>query len=281
MKLLKKFAYAKINLGLEVLYKRDDGFHEINTVFLPIKLHDVLEFSTSEQIEVITIPDIFIPENENIVYKAAQFLKQKCNPQTGVKITMVKNIPTGAGLGGGSSDAAAALTALNEFWNLGLNYEELKEAALQLGSDVPYFLKHGAAIGKGRGEILEYFDLNLPFHIVTINTGLIIPTAWAYNSLKRTTVQRKPKDFKQILENQKNNFQSWKDKIINDFEESVMPLYADLREIKDELYKSGAVLALLSGSGSSMFGLFSDEDQTMKIQDKFPNYLVHITHPNS
>ncbi len=256
---MKIKANAKINIGLQVLRKRDDGFHDINTIFIPVCISDEIFIEPSEKLELTCIPDLDLPNEENLVYKAAVNLRKNIKSEhKGAKITLLKKLPDGGGLGGGSSDAAAVLKGLNEFWNAGLSCQELFNIALELGSDVPFFLKEGAAVGTGRGEILNYFDFKLPYHLLLVFPGIHIPTPQSYKALDRENKNYPVTDFRKILTDNIDDPEYLKKHIINDFEPNAFRLHPELKKIKEELYNQGAEFALMSGSGSTMYGLFRE-----------------------
>lgn len=279
MKSLKLEAPAKINLGLQVLYKRPDNFHEINTIFHTIGLSDEIEMEISDNISLKTIPSLGIDEKDNLVFKAAKLLKEKYKIKSGVQIILKKNIPSGAGLGGGSSDAASTLIGLAKLWEIEQNYDELYEIAAALGSDVPFFLKKGTALASGRGEKLEYFDFKLPYRILLINPGIHISSSRAYKSLNRGSESGPRKDYKSALTGSIRNHEYIREIITNDFEEPVFSIHPELTAIKESLYNYGAVLALLSGSGSSLFGLFESEESAKKASENFSDYFTFLNSP--
>ncbi|MES2765702.1 MAG: 4-(cytidine 5'-diphospho)-2-C-methyl-D-erythritol kinase [Bacteroidota bacterium] len=295
MQSLLKTAPAKINLGLEVLVRRPDGFHEINTVFLPVAgLYDTLEFSPASEIQLECTPDLGIRPSENLVYRAALLLKDyaerndlfknllkdpnKSN-QTGAKIRVRKHIPSGAGLGGGSSDAATTLLALKELWELPVSDYELHSLATMLGSDVPFFLKGKAAVGRGRGEKLEYFDMALPYWLVVIHPNIHVNTGEAYSALQRSNISKEQTDFKTILMESFLQPELLKESIVNDFEDVVFKKHPEIGVLKENLYKNGAVFALMSGSGSSVFGLFKSRNEAVKATEFFKNYQTFLSEP--
>ena len=281
MKILKIQAFSKINLGLEVLYKRSDGFHEINTVFYKTCLADNITFSESSDFEFICNPEQTIQPEDNIAFKAAMLFKEANKfASLPVKIYLEKKVPAGAGLGGGSSDAASILTGLSEFFNIQPDYKLLHNLALQLGSDVPFFIQNSqTAYASGRGEILEYFDFKLPYYILIVNPGLHVPTKSAYSALNRTLKMTKGSDLTKILLESNDNHRILKDNIINDFETSVFGKYPEIAEIKQKLYSTGAVFSLMSGSGSSVFGLFEDEKKAKNSQESFADYFTFLCKP--
>jgi 4-diphosphocytidyl-2-C-methyl-D-erythritol kinase len=274
-KIIPKKACAKINLGLQVLNKRKDGFHNINTVFYKIKLYDYLEFKLSEKFNIINVNHSNLQINENLIYKAYQILKKDFTIAP-LDVIFKKNIPIGAGLGGGSSDSAETLKAITEFFDLKINSEKLNEYGLALGSDVPFFLNEGPAQAFGRGEKLIYFDFKLPYHLLLINPGIHISTPWAYKSLNRTENEIEIKDFKSYLLNIKTDIKLLRENIINDFESFVFEQYPEIKQIKEMLYENGSIFALMSGSGSSVFGLFEDYNNLLNCADKLKKYFIYI-----
>jgi 4-diphosphocytidyl-2-C-methyl-D-erythritol kinase len=276
---MKLKAYSKINLGLEIINKRQDGYHELNTCFLRTCLADVISFEINSNIIVTTEPDINIAQDENLVYKAAVELKKHFPDTTGCKIHIEKNIPSGAGLGGGSTDAATALYALVKLWGIKPDNDTLFDIAKSLGSDVPFFLNEKAAIAQGRGEILSYFDFNNPWWTVLIKPDVSISTSWAYKNLDISSIQRTPSDLRKTILKSLSETEILKNNIINHFEDLVFHYYPEIKEIKEKLYSSGAILSLLSGSGSTVFGLFEQEKNCLSAVKQFKNCFTFICPP--
>lgn len=246
------FPPCKINLGLNVLEKRSDGYHNLETVFYPIPLNDIVEVIPSNTTEFIA-SGITIPgeNNTNLCLKAYELLKSEYNLSP-VEIRLHKVIPTGAGLGGGSADAAYTLRLLNQLFNLQLSIAQLKDYAQQLGSDCAFFIEDKPMLGLGRGEILEPIQLSLKGKfLVLLKPNVHVSTAEAYKGVKPTTAQPRVKD---IIEN--IPLQEWKHILKNDFEESVFQSHPIIRQYKEKLYTAGALYACMSGSGSSVFGIF-------------------------
>lgn len=247
-------AYAKINLGLFILAKRKDGYHTIETVFHRVDLFDEISLAPSSEITVESSSREAPGGEENICFKAAKMLQEHFPIATGAKITIQKEIPVGAGLGGGSSDAAAILLHLPKFWGIAVAEQQLLSLALQLGSDVPYFIRSGSAHARGRGEILEDIPLDIPYFILLCNPGIHVSTAWAYQRVsprKRAVnlailVQKGMRDPKDLLG------------IENDFESTVVDEYPVVGEVKQTMIENGAVFSLMSGSGSTVYGLYND-----------------------
>lgn len=251
-------AYAKINLGLRILRKRDDGFHDIETVFHRINLFDEITFEDSDSISLECDNPIIPTDDSNLCLQAAKLLKLKYNITTGVHLTLNKNIPVGAGLGGGSSDAACILLNLPKFWGIDAEKDDLFQLASQLGSDVPYFLENGTAYATGSGEKLEYFELDVPYLIVIVYPNIHISTAWAYSNVNlKSYIDNE--NLKEILIKDINHPEILKKKIQNDFEELVSENYPEIKKLKLNLYESGADFVQMSGSGSSVFAFFKDE----------------------
>lgn len=250
-------AYAKINIGLNVLGKRSDGFHEIETIFQQINLFDTLRFVALEHgIEVECAHPLVPAGKENICYRAAEILKKKHGIQSGIKIIIEKQIPVGAGLGGGSSDAAGVLVMLNQIWKIGLSLEELAGLGEKLGSDVPFFVYGGTKRATGRGEILTSFLLPIQYKGLLVYPDLMISTSWVYKNFKINLTNTK-KNIKLADFNFNDvDINSISTYFKNDLEEVVFPQYPSIQKLKLKLYKIGARFASMSGSGSAVFGLF-------------------------
>ncbi|MBT7481160.1 MAG: 4-(cytidine 5'-diphospho)-2-C-methyl-D-erythritol kinase [Flavobacteriales bacterium] len=241
---------AKINLGLNVLRKREDGYHDISSVFYPVKeCVDILEIIKSERFE-FTRSGIEISDGENLCEKAWKLLDTDFGIGN-VKIHLHKQIAIGAGLGGGSADASFTLKSLNELFDLNLNNKELEKYALRLGADCPFFIDNTPKLVEGIGEKMTSIDLDLSeYNIRLINPGIHVSTKEAYSDLvPKTPVLSVEKTIElQIIE--------WKGKLKNDFEESIFAKHLKLESIKDELYKQGSIYSSMSGSGSIVFGIF-------------------------
>jgi 4-diphosphocytidyl-2-C-methyl-D-erythritol kinase len=263
--LLRVNSFAKINLGLSVLGRRTDGYHEIRTIFQTISLFDELEFRPSDRLELKceNLPDT--PNDENLIWKAAAALAAKIGPKDGAAITIRKKIPMGAGLGGGSSNAATTLLGLCRFWGIHPPESDLFAIAAGLGSDVPFFLSGGMAMGAGRGEKIEPIPDIPTKYLVVIYPGVHVSTAEAYRALNLglTSPERTLKI--QAFYSQAKNGESFLAEIFNDFEASVLTAYPPVMEAKRFLQERGAKATLLSGSGSSVFGFFSSEESALAV----------------
>ncbi len=259
------FPPAKINLGLRILRKRADGFHDLDTVFYPIGLTDVLEILPTKDNE-LKLSGIVPPGNpdDNLCLKAFNLLNVDFPQLPPVYMHLHKNIPTGAGLGGGSSDGAYALRGLNEKFNLGLTRELLVEYAARLGSDCPFFIHDGPCIGSGRGEVLIPITLSLKgYHLVLVNPGIHISTKEAFAGV---TPNENNKPVSEIIS---QPIETWQDELINDFEASVFPNHPDISHIKQQLLDAGAVYASMSGSGSTVYGIFKKDPGQLKFSSDY------------
>jgi len=247
-----QFPNCKINLGLSILAKRADGYHELETVFYPIAVSDALEILPAADL-TMTQSGIAVPGDpaQNLCLKAYHLLKNDFPQLPAVQMHLHKNIPMGAGLGGGSSDGTAALIILNQQFDLGLNDHQLIEYASQLGSDCPFFIYNKACHATGRGEVLTPIELDLSnYQFLLVHPGVPIATAWAFQQLNPHT---KSESLQSVIE---KPITDWKNTLINDFEAPVFKAAPTLSVIKDQLYQLGAIYASMSGSGSSLFGIF-------------------------
>jgi 4-diphosphocytidyl-2-C-methyl-D-erythritol kinase len=247
-----QFPNCKINLGLSILAKRADGYHELETVFYPIAVSDALEILPSDNL-TLTQTGITVPgdPDQNLCLKAYHLLKKDFPHLPTVQMHLHKNIPMGAGLGGGSSDGTNALVILNQQFSLGLNDNQLIDYASQLGSDCPFFVYNKACHATGRGEILNPIALDLSnYQFLLVHPGKHIATAWAFQQLTPNT---KSESIQSIIQ---KPMTEWKDLLMNDFEAPVFKAEPTLSNIKVQLYQLGAIYASMSGSGSSLYGIF-------------------------
>jgi len=262
------FPNCKINLGLSVTGRFPDGYHCIETLIVPLPLSDILEIvPASDSRGNFSVTGIHITGNngDNLCYKAWKLLDDEFHFGE-VDMHLHKIVPAGAGLGGGSSDAAFTLKMLNTIFNLALDVKALEEFASRLGMDCPFFIENEPALASGKGEILRKFNLNLKgLHITLVKPQIHISTAEAYAGINPA---EKQKPLEEIL---RSPMDEWKNLLINDFEASVFDRYPQIREIKEKLYDAGAIYAAMSGSGSAVFGLFS---KPAKAASKFPDCFV-------
>ena len=259
---------AKINIGLNVVEKRPDGYHNLETVFYPIGLQDILEIHKIEKdapacgyrLKVTGTVLAGSPE-DNLVVRALKLLKKDFDLPP-VSIGLYKHIPTGAGLGGGSSDAAFTVKTLNERFKLGLTIEQMENYCTQLGADCPFFVQNKPVFATGIGNVFHPIELDLKYkQLVLVKPDTFVSTKDAYAKVKVLHPE------KQLPELLSQPIETWKDTVVNDFEASVFSKYPEIAAIKDKLYDLGAVYASMSGSGSSVFGIF--EDPVENVDEKF------------
>ncbi len=259
-------ANAKINLGLFLTEKRVDGYHNLQTVFYPIKIHDVVELVDAEETSML-IKGIDIPgdASDNICLKAFQTLQRDFNlPQQ--QIILLKNIPVGAGLGGGSADAAFLIKLVNQKFELGLTDEQMEAYARPLGADCAFFIKNKPTYAFAKGDEFEDLSVDLSkYYLVLVKPPVHVSTAQAYSNINVKQPSTSLKDLIHLP------LQDWQAHIFNDFETSVFVKYPEIDEIKTKLYQAGAKFALMSGSGSSVFAIFENE---IKLPDLEKENLV-------
>lgn len=256
------FPHCKINLGLNVISKRSDGFHDIETCFYPVPWTDILEIITSDHIQLST-SGLPIPgqPHDNLCLKAYDLLKKDFDLPP-VQIHLHKLLPTGAGLGGGSSDAAFALRTINEIFKLNLTFEKLVAYASSVGSDCAFFIQDNPMVGVGRGEVLKPITISLSGKfLVLVNPEIHVATAEAYRGV---ALKKAALSVRDVIEGKP--IENWKEFLINDFEASVFKKFPAIGALKNKLYQAGAVYASMSGSGSSVYGIF---DQPVNLKSKF------------
>lgn len=250
---------AKINLGLNIVEKRPDGYHNLETIFYPINLQDALEVTELEneegeyKLKVSGVPIEGDTEN-NLVVKAYRLLKKDFPDMSPINIHMFKHIPTGAGLGGGSADAAFMIKLLNEKFNLKLSIEKMEKYAAILGADCAFFIQNKPVFASGIGNIFENITLSLKgYYIVLVKPDIFVSTKDAFSHI---TPMHPNQSLKEIV---RMPVETWRATMKNDFEESVFQKYPEIAAIKDKLYDMGAIYASMSGSGSSVFGIFREQ----------------------
>lgn len=282
MEFIRLPSYAKINLGLNILGKRKDGFHEIESILQQIDLKDEIELKKKASPKIAFHCDNSeIPTGKaNLCVHAATLLKETHGIKKGVEIFLKKTIPAGAGLGGGSSNGAVVLLGLNKLWNLNLKPAQLQGLAARIGSDVTFFIYGGTAIVRGRGERIEPFTLAGDVTIVIVFPGFGISTKWAYRQINLNLTIRN-KNAKLMFLNGRNyddtnigNF------LKNDLEEVVFQKYPVLSEIKKKLYDHHAIFASMAGSGSAILGIFRNRNEALKVKNFFnKQYSTFVTRP--
>ncbi|MBN9386234.1 MAG: 4-(cytidine 5'-diphospho)-2-C-methyl-D-erythritol kinase [Chitinophagaceae bacterium] len=249
------FPNCKINLGLRILRRRGDGYHDLETVFYPLAVKDALESIRSETLN-FTSTGLPIPgeASSNLCLKAWQLLKKDFPQLPAIHIHLHKNIPIGAGLGGGSADGAFMLRLLDRQFGLQLSTEKFMSYAGQLGSDCPFFILNNPCLAGGRGEKLEPILLDLSsYRLALVNPGIHIGTAWAFS---QCTPSSEGPSIREIIAEPIN---TWREQLVNDFEAPVCRAHPELKKIKEKLYQAGAIYASMTGSGSSFFGIFAKD----------------------
>lgn len=272
-------SYAKINLGLRIVNKRQDGYHDLETIFYKIGLFDEIELEPTDGEITLTSPQQGVPCNDsNLCWKAVRLLQNELKTMQGAHIHLKKNIPMGAGLGGGSSNAAVIVKNLPSLWNKTLSSEAQTKIALRLGSDVPFFLVRSTSFAEGRGEQLTEIDFSFPYWVVVLNPNIHVSTPWAYMSLAIARNGIFPVRNSLIDDFQQKDFSKI---LTNDFETVVFEYYPVIAKLKQSLLNLGASYALMSGSGASVFGLFENKGKALRAADNFSSsFFVHITEPN-
>ncbi len=282
-------APAKINWSLHVLNKRHDGYHNILSLLQCINLYDKLTIEPSDKIELLS--NIDVPQEHNLSYKAALMLQKHAGINKGAKIILYKSIPAGAGLGGGSSDAAHTLMGLNKFWGLGLDNSELKSLSGDIGSDVPFFFHCPIAYVAGRGEVVKPLVIDTSYSLLLIKPPVSVSTAAAYEMLNRqrhgvnqyykesfilSDLTKDDHDrhniyliYKALIE---RDFSILQSHINNDFEVVIASRFPIIQKLKNELLDSGAYVAVMTGSGSAVFGLFQSRQEAAAASARFKFY---------
>lgn len=267
------FPNAKINLGLNIVERRSDGYHNIETVFYPINLTDVLEIVPAQCCESTLTTygnHVDCPAEKNLVMKALRLMQQHYNVPE-VDIYLYKHIPDGAGLGGGSSDASSTMLMLNEMFELGVAKEELARLAAKLGADCPIFIYNQPMMATGIGDVFSNVEVNLKgLWLLLVKPDVSVPTAVAYSRVKPAP------STSSLEEDVAANVSQWNGVVKNDFEPSVFAAYPELADIKHEIETGGALYASMSGSGSSIFGIFNNVNMAEKVRAKFNNCFTSV-----
>lgn len=278
---------AKINIGLNIIRKREDGFHDLETIFYPLNLFDEITFTTSDKFSFTSNDELLNSEPTNLIIKAKEELERVSGKTLNVKIELKKNIPIGAGLGGGSSNAAITLKTLNTFLESALSdsnlelepehnfkHHPLSQLALKLGSDVPFFLNPVPAFAESRGEIITPVNLIIDKPSLIVNPRIHISTKWAFGHIKPRQAKV---SLKSLIGYKEISIDDLKQIAVNDFEEVVFAEYPEIRNIKEVMLQSGAILSMMTGTGSTVFGIFENKKAAEKTALKFPeNYFRYI-----
>lgn len=255
-------ALAKINLGLDVLRRREDGYHELRMIMQTINMYDQLDMEISEEKGIhITSNLPFIPTNENnLVYKAAKLLMDEFQVEQGLKVDLQKFIPVAAGMAGGSSDAATAMIGANRLFGLGLSVKELMKRGVKVGADVPYCLLRGTALAEGIGEKLRPLPACPDCYVLIGKPGISVSTKFVYENLQANELKEHPPIDRMLEALQWHNLYKIADYMGNVLETVTIPKYPVIEEIKNHMKEHGALNAMMSGSGPTVFGLFDDKE---------------------
>lgn len=263
-------AYGKVNLGLDVLRKLENGYHEVKMIMQTVDLYDLLTFEKMDGAGVdihSSRPDLPVGE-DNIIYKACKLMTSKYEIKGGVKVTLEKNIPVAAGMAGGSTDAAAALIAMNSLYDLGLTQTKLMELGVEIGADVPYCVMQGTALSEGIGEKLTALAPMPECTMVIAKPPVGVSTKWVYQNLKVSQLSSHPDidGMAEALEN--GDLGGITDRMANVLETVTIPAHMEIGQIKDMMLENGAMNSLMSGSGPTVFGIYDDADAAEKTAEK-------------
>lgn len=265
-------AYAKINLGLDVVRRREDGYHEVRMIMQSIGLYDTLDVSAEDTPGIrITTDNTTLPtDKDNLIYKAAKLLMDEYNIDKGLCVNLNKNIPIAAGLAGGSTDAAATMKAVNEIFGLGLSEDELMKRAVKIGADVPYCILGGTAISEGIGEILTPINPCPACHVLIAKPPVGVSTKYVYQNLQIDKIVHP--DIDSIIEGiSKSDIRMVADNLGNVLESVTVALHPVINDIKKMMTDAGAMASLMSGSGPTVFGMFTDKDDAVKCYELIKN----------
>lgn len=263
MKQIRLKAMAKINLGLDVVRKREDGYHEVRMIMQTVNLYDKLFLSVSEQPGIRLKTNLsFLPVNENnLIYRSAKLMMDEFDIKNGVDIQLQKFIPVAAGMAGGSSDAASTLIAMNRLFDLHLSRRKLMELGVRLGADVPYCISGGTALSEGIGEVLTRLPDVPRGYVLVAKPGISVSTQFVYSHLKLDEVTVHPDIDGQVEAIRRQDFKAMADLMGNVLETVTIPAHPVIKEIKDFMIKHGAINAMMSGSGPTVFGLYNNHRQ--------------------
>lgn len=273
---MKLRAYAKINLGLDVLRRREDGYHDVKMIMQTIQMYDMLEMEKSEKPGIhLTTNLSYIPVNENnLVYKAAKLLMDQYGIEEGITINLNKFIPVAAGMAGGSSDAAATLVGVNKMFQLGLTRQQLMELGVKIGADVPYCVMRGTALAEGIGEKLTVLPPMPPCYVLIGKPGISVSTKFVYTNLNLGPDTHHPDIDGMIQALEKRDLYGITDRMENVLEKVTIPEYPVIETIKNHMKVHGAVNAMMSGSGPTVFGIFDDKEKAEYACEKLKESML-------
>lgn len=270
-------SYGKINLSLDVLHKRTDGYHELNTIMQQIDLKDTIVLKNRKKGVKIQCNENEIPlDNTNLVYKAWEKIIEKTGVNRGIHITIHKNIPIASGLAGGSSNGAAVLKGLNALWDLNFSEEELREIGLEIGADVPFCIMGGTAHAEGIGEKLTKLKSFSNKMVLLANVGIPISTAYVYQNLNLNNVNRRIDIDKMVQYIEQDNLSKLAENMANIMEQVVIKEHPIIDELKKDMIKYGALGSIMSGSGPTVFGLFDDEEKLHRCKKELEKKVAKV-----
>jgi 4-diphosphocytidyl-2-C-methyl-D-erythritol kinase len=276
-------SYSKINLTLNILGKRRDGYHNIETIMQSINLADRIVIREEREGVKIKCSHPLVPtDTQSLIYRTAEKILSKYRIKRGVKIEIDKKIPLASGMAGGSANSASILVGINKLFALNLSHKVLKEIGEELGMDVPFCIQNGTALAYHRGEkVAPLPPMNPPLWIIVINPGFEIPTKWAYNNLNLESIRGEKSNTISMLKALKDGgLEGIANNLFNSFEELIITKYREIGEIKDRLIEEGVLGALMSGSGPTVFGIAQNKENALKIYEKLkPEYkLIWAVH---
>lgn len=279
MEELKLEAFAKINLSLDVIGKKSNGYHEVRMIMQQVDLKDNIYIKERDEGIKIECTNPKVPtDSSNLVYKAYDIIKRKFNINKGVEIKIEKNIPMAAGLAGGSSDCAQVLIGLNKLWNLGLSEKELMEIGVKIGADVPYCIMGGTALAEGIGEKLTKIKGLKEGHILLAKPNIDVSTAYVYKNLEISEIKKHP-DIDKIIKDIEKDIYSLSKDMVNVLETVTIKKHPEIKKIKEEMIFNGALGSLMSGSGPTVFGIFDDIDKAKECKKNIEKWIddVYLT----
>jgi len=271
-KTISRKAYAKINLGLDVVRRLPNGYHEVRMIMQTVGICDILTFAKASSGIHLQVDNQELPADaNNLIYKAAKLLMDTAGITEGVRITLEKHIPIAAGMAGGSTDAAATFWGLNDLFELGYSMEQLKELGVRIGADVPYCIQGGTALAEGIGEVLSELPAPPRCHLVIAKPDINVSTKFVYENLKANELKEHPDIDGMIEAIRSSSLKGITDRLANVLETVTIPAYPIIRDIKDQMLACGAENALMSGSGPTVFGIFTDLDKALAAADMIKN----------
>ena len=269
---------AKINIGLNIINKRDDGFHNLETIFYPINLYDEIKFTKSDKFTFNSNDEKLSKDKTNLIIRTKELLENEFDIHIPVNIYLKKNIPIGAGLGGGSTNAASTLLALTKLFNLEISKIEMMDLAIKLGSDVPYFLNPVPSFAESRGENLFPINFRIKKYLLIVNPGIHIATKWAFSLI---TPKQPNISLKSLIDKPKIEIEDVMNFASNDFEETIFTHFPEIKKIKDKMLYFGANYSMMTGTGSTVWAMFDDEEAAYQAElfFKCKNYFTFIQAP--